>query len=142
MNYKCKMTNISQRIQTIMNHYKLNAGDFANRLGVQKSSISHLVSGRNKPSFLFINKLATALPDVDITWFVTGKGNMLRSIEKANSDMSTVQSEDVEYIRKKDYGVQTAKKKSDSLLSKEPDVKQIVIFYTDDTFKILKKSNL
>ena len=135
------MIDIPQRIQTIMNHYKLNAGDFAKRLGVQKSSISHLVSGRNKPSFLFINKLATALPDVNITWFVTGKGRMLQIGEEPEDTMQGVRSEDVEYVRAKDYEEQRKHKESDPLLIKEPDVKQIVIFYSDDTFKILKKSN-
>ena len=136
------MTHIPQRIQSIMEHYKLNAGEFAKQHNEQKSSISHLVSGRNKPSFLFINKLATALPDVNITWFVTGEGDMLRTVEKADVDKPTVRSEDVEYIRKKEYDIPTAQKESDSLQMKEPEVRQIVIFYTDDTFKILKKSNL
>ena len=48
---------IKDRLRMIMDSHKLNAGSFADRIGVQRSNVSHVLSGRNKPSFDFIEKL-------------------------------------------------------------------------------------
>lgn len=75
-----KYMDISERIKQIMDHYNLSSAEFSQIVKVQKSSISHLLSGRNKPSFDFINKLAKAFADINIEWFVTGNGNMLKEM--------------------------------------------------------------
>ncbi|MEJ6583565.1 MAG: helix-turn-helix transcriptional regulator, partial [Crocinitomicaceae bacterium] len=50
-------TEIVHRIQNIMNENELSASSFADRIGVQRSSISHILSGRNKPSLDFLAKI-------------------------------------------------------------------------------------
>jgi transcriptional regulator with XRE-family HTH domain len=50
-------------------YYYLNASAFADKIGVQRSSLSHLLSGRNKPSLDFILKIVDVFPDVDLYWF-------------------------------------------------------------------------
>lgn len=68
---------ISKRIQKIIEYYQLTPSDFADRVGIQRSGVSHLTSGRNKPSVDFIEKLINAFPEVNINWFVTGNGEMI-----------------------------------------------------------------
>jgi transcriptional regulator with XRE-family HTH domain len=46
---------------------------FADKIGVQRSSLSHLLSGRNKPSLDFILKILDVFPDVDLYWMINGK---------------------------------------------------------------------
>ena len=48
---------------------------FADKIGVQRSSISHILSGRNKPSLDFILKVTNEFTDVDIYWLLNGKGS-------------------------------------------------------------------
>lgn len=57
----------------IMESHKLNAGSFADKIGVQRSNVSHVLSGRNKPSFDFVEKLLLAFPRVSAEWLFTGR---------------------------------------------------------------------
>ena len=47
---------IVSRIEKIRNNHKLTAASFATKIGVQRSAMSHILSGRNKPSLDFFNK--------------------------------------------------------------------------------------
>jgi len=61
------------RLQQIMQAQQLSASQLAEKLGVQRSGISHILSGRNKPGLEFILKLFEAFPDTDLLWMLTGK---------------------------------------------------------------------
>jgi len=45
-----------KRLEKILDYYSLSASTFADQIGVQRSSLSHLLSGRNKPQFRFCNE--------------------------------------------------------------------------------------
>lgn len=64
-----------KRLEYLLEYYSMNAASFADKIGVQRSSLSHLLSGRNKPSLDFILKIIEAFPDVDLYWILIGKGN-------------------------------------------------------------------
>ena len=60
------------RIKEVIAQHELSSTAFADRLGVQRSSISHILSGRNKPSLDFIMKLLQAFPTTDTNWLLFG----------------------------------------------------------------------
>lgn len=62
------------KLQTILDYYSLTASAFADKIGVQRSSLSHLLSGRNKPSLDFVLKISEEFPEVDLYWLLQGKG--------------------------------------------------------------------
>jgi len=136
---------IAERIKEVMDYYNYNSGEFANKLKVQKSSISHLLSGRNKPSFVFLNKLATALPDINIEWFVTGKGEMNKSKPSENmlveSNVGELESGDEGESELVSDPVEKDITPTKHPKQASPKIKQIVIFYDDDTFKVLDKTS-
>lgn len=68
-----------KRLEIILDYYGLNASSFADKIGVQRSSLSHLLSGRNKPSLDFILKILDVFPEVDLYWVLEGKGNFPKS---------------------------------------------------------------
>ncbi|MBA4276312.1 helix-turn-helix transcriptional regulator [Flavobacterium sp.] len=68
-----------KRLEIILDYYSLNASTFADKIGVQRSSLSHLLSGRNKPSLDFILKILDVFPDVDLYWILNGKGTFPKS---------------------------------------------------------------
>ncbi|WP_415580203.1 helix-turn-helix domain-containing protein [Flavobacterium longum] len=68
-----------ERLRKLMAHHTLSAAGFADKIGVQRSGVSHLMSGRNKPSLDFILKILEAFPDTDLYWLLTGQGQMFRS---------------------------------------------------------------
>jgi DNA-binding XRE family transcriptional regulator len=77
-----------KRLEIILDYYSLNASSFADKIGAQRSSMSHLLSGRNKPSLDFILKIVDFFPDVDLYWLLIGKGTFPinpATIENLNS---------------------------------------------------------
>jgi transcriptional regulator with XRE-family HTH domain len=68
-----------KRLEIILDYYSINASSFADKIGVQRSSLSHLLSGRNKPSLDFILKIMDVFPEVDLYWILNGKGTFPKS---------------------------------------------------------------
>jgi len=66
-----------QRISQLIKSKKITASQFADEIGVQRSSVSHVLSGRNKPSLDFVTKILLAYPDINSDWLLSGKGMML-----------------------------------------------------------------
>jgi plasmid maintenance system antidote protein VapI len=59
----------------------LTNSKFASILGIQRSNITHIIDGRNKPSITFIEKLINKFPHVNIEWLITGIGEMYKQNE-------------------------------------------------------------
>jgi transcriptional regulator with XRE-family HTH domain len=66
---------MQNRIEYIMQKHHLTPARLADELKVQRSGISHILSGRNKPGYEFIVKIIERFPDINAEWFITGKGN-------------------------------------------------------------------
>ena len=65
---------MNERLQQFLTLENLSPARLADILGVQRSGMSHILSGRNKPGYDFIFKLCTKFPDLNANWFITGKG--------------------------------------------------------------------
>jgi len=66
------------RLTQFLQLEQLSPARFADILGVQRSGISHILSGRNKPGFDLIEKIVTKFPDINAEWLITGKGKMYK----------------------------------------------------------------
>lgn len=82
----------SDRIAQILAHYNLSPKDLAELTGVQRSAISHIVNGRNKPSVSFISNLTEALPNLSSNWLLHGKGE-IENEEKSQSVTNVTSNE-------------------------------------------------
>jgi transcriptional regulator with XRE-family HTH domain len=72
---------MKDRITLLIKAKNLTAAQFADEIGVQKSSISHILSGRNNASLDFIQKILVSYPDVNMEWLMFGKGPIFKSAE-------------------------------------------------------------
>jgi transcriptional regulator with XRE-family HTH domain len=70
-------TEFNTRLKKILDYYSLSASAFSETITVQRSSISHILSGRNKPSLEFITKVLKAFPEIDLIWLLSGVGEFL-----------------------------------------------------------------
>lgn len=142
-----------KRLEIIMDYYGLNASLFADKISVQRSSISHLLSGRNKPSLDFILKIMDVFPDVDLYWILMGKGSF-PNVESKNEN--TIVTEKIEVaptpildssiehnlfskINVPDEEIASTKKEVNTfenkpILSSEVSIDKIVIFYSNGKF--------
>ena len=62
-----------RRLIEIMDNHQLNAAAFAEKIGVQRSSVSHILSKRNKPSLDFILKIHNTFDEVTLDWLLLDK---------------------------------------------------------------------
>jgi transcriptional regulator with XRE-family HTH domain len=121
---------IVSRIETIINHLELTVSAFADEIGVQRSSLSHLLNGRNKPSLDFVMKLVDTYPQVDLYWLLKGEGNF----PKAPEDRQIKNDVSGSHEKKKDIPtIKQSFDKEKNLDTNEP--YKIVLFYPDGTFK-------
>ena len=106
----------SKRLQKVIDFYGESASSFAEKIGVQRSSISHILSGRNKPSLDFVLKVLASFPEVELYWLLNGKG--------------TFPSESNSEIKEE---IKPTFKTPDNHENKT--IERIVIFYSDGSFK-------
>ncbi len=70
---------MKQRLQTLLTTEKIASSKFADAVGVNRSSISHLISGRNNPSLDFLQKVLVKFPHINPDWLLLGQGTMYRN---------------------------------------------------------------
>lgn len=124
---------IIPRIQLVMEHYGLTVSAFADEIGVQRSSISHLLNGRNKPSLDFVMKLVDAYPSVNLYWLLKGIGNFPSETE-SGKEMPVAPS-----LKVADLDEPKKRISKDENKSQVPS--KIVVFYEDGTFESFLPKN-
>src|SRR6478752_9228840 len=138
-----------KRLEIILDYYSLNASSFADKIGVQRSSMSHLLSGRNKPSLDFILKIIDYFPEVDLYWVLNGKGVFPKNVNPnenletnslvTNFDSPTpidlfsqiTFSEESKIIDPKTKHIETSTENKNT-----DEIEKIVFFYKNGSFKI------
>ena len=85
---------LNSRVQKIINYSELSSSEFADEIGVQRSNISHVLSGRNKPSLDFLMKIKDRFPEIQWEWLIEGEGAMIFSENEAASTPSSYSLEE------------------------------------------------
>lgn len=80
------------RLKLIMQTKNISPAEFADILEVQRSGISHLLSGRNNPSLGFIEKILLRFPEISPDWLILGKGAMNRTSVIKNKEIAVHES--------------------------------------------------
>lgn len=131
-----------KRLENVLEYYNLNASAFADKIGVQRSSMSHLLSGRNKPSLDFILKILEVFPEVDLYWMLNGKGIFPKTLDNLQSTEVPTPLPSISY--NKEVSLFSDSKPSQNTIPSETlnketvVVEKIVFFYSDGSFKEYK----
>ncbi|MCR9227163.1 MAG: helix-turn-helix domain-containing protein [Flavobacteriaceae bacterium] len=120
---------IVARIEVVIEYLEMSVSAFADEIGVQRSSMSHLLNGRNKPSLDFIMKLVDTYPEVGLDWLLRGKGSF-PSKEDAGDEL--IPQKNITEIESGKTNTARPETISEQNQSKEP--YKIVMFYKDGTF--------
>lgn len=80
---------MKERLYQILTKKKLSPAKFASKIGVSSSSISHILSGRNKPGADFFTNVAEEFPDINLNWLFTGQGPWSNNPEEAQEPIDT-----------------------------------------------------
>jgi transcriptional regulator with XRE-family HTH domain len=123
---------LKNRLLEIITKNNLNASSFADILNIQRSNLSHILSGRNKPSLDFIEKFISKFPDEDLIWLITGNKSIQSQQKLSNQNKESI-------ILVNDQ------KKSEKNTNTEPDknckIIKIITFYEDKTFDIYQPNS-
>ena len=125
---------MKDRIAHIIRAKNLTAAEFALRLGIQPSNISHLLSGRNNPSLDFVKKLKETFPEYSLEWIIFGRGPI--TISEPFAPITPVESVSSETFQEK-----PVEQLEEETLFDQPTpspvatLKQIILVYSDNTFE-------
>jgi plasmid maintenance system antidote protein VapI len=129
---------MKDRLLKIIRQYNLTSTRFADELGVQRSGISHILSGRNQPSYDFIVKLMKQYPEINPDWLIMGNGTMFRPAAKEQINTEPSLFSVLEKNKIQPVAVNPPDMPGDGKTTKVTtvtNIQQIVIFYPDGTFK-------
>lgn len=158
--------NERERVEMIMRCYNLTPSQFADKSGIQRASVSHILSGRNKLSLDIVLKIHDSFPSVDLEWLMTGSGtaptehqNSVAQAEESTLftlpeatkyEPNNLLQHPVEHVTKvaaqpqaiKQQAVRTTRKTSANRSTSTPvdngkRIKEVRIFYTDGTYETL-----
>ena len=118
------------RLNEIMVNNNLNSASFAEQIGVQRSSVSHVMSKRNKPSLDFILKIVNSFEEVTLDWLLFD--NNLKSSPSSKSDSKFVKSKIDSGLNKTPNDLTNTKSLTETKTNS--DVIQIIQIYKDGSF--------
>ena len=132
---------IKDRILRLLTNENLSSSKFAEIVGVQRSSISHILSGRNKPSLDFLQKVLSSFPSINSDWLIIGKGEMFKNLRQTEISFNNKTEQSVpkkeENIEKKETQPADNKPIETVTPTKKRRITKVVVFYDDNTFEQL-----
>lgn len=156
---------MNERIRKFMETQGLSPSELADNIGVQRSNVSHVLNGRNNPSFPFIEKLLKKYPKLNAKWLLMGEGEMMEgkpvlpaslfdnppAVVDKEADQKAVESIKEEVIPvysapKTVPAKETLKNESERVPEQtlshqnEKPIEKIIVFYTDQTFRVYQPS--
>lgn len=148
---------LNKKIEQIIIDKGLSPSYFADTIGIQRSSISHILSGRNKPSLDIIQRILKVFPDIDRDWLIfdnevpqqnTPQINRQQPINQRVTNQNLFEQkprESPKNFQAQQLPVQTPinvmpKRKIErptipSSSNTNKQIERIMIFYTDGTFE-------
>jgi transcriptional regulator with XRE-family HTH domain len=129
---------MQEQLREILSRENLTSSQFADRIGVQRSSVSHVISGRNKPGFDFISKILTAFPGLNANWLISGSGQMYGGeAHETSTSPPPVLEEETDQAPASQTDVKEKEPIPDATAEPLPpkEVERIVVFYKDRTFR-------
>lgn len=126
--------NLIERIKHVLDSSELSSSAFADQLGVQRSSISHILSGRNKPSLDFVLKLLKAFPEVAADWLLLGEEKKEPSTPLTPSlfpEQAEINPRKLQEVASSPTASEPITKESTPLVDEI--VERVVVFYTNGT---------
>ena len=86
---------MNTRLKQFIAAENITQAQFADTINVVRASVSHILAGRNKPSYEFICGLMRHYPNLNIEWLMFGKGKMYREPSAGQADLFETHAEPI-----------------------------------------------
>lgn len=159
--------NMNSRLEQFLAAENISQSQFADTINVARASVSHILAGRNKPGWDFLNSMMEHYPNLNIEWLMNGKGKMYKTmmVEKPQAaptpeanpapdlfSQPVVQEMPVQTPRESNIARTSAGRETNIEATKSQDspavpiqvidnqrkISKIVVFYDDNTFIEIK----
>ncbi len=120
---------MKERLKEFLLEKGMNAKSFALKIGVQPSSISHILTGRNKPSVELLDKLLKSFPEADIKYLISG----IKSELKDQKTHHPIPVPGDSIIEDNDLIVTSDENKNTDVTS-DINSEKVIVLYADGTF--------
>lgn len=145
------------RIRELLSKEQLSPSQFADEINLQRSSLSHVLSGRNKPSLDFVMKIKQRFSDVNLEWLIFGNGNMFLGqgadiVSNVNKPLHEIISDESQHSLSfdlqnktepagiiKDEDTETYNVSHKTVVSGPGNANKVIIFYKNGTFEEFTK---
>lgn len=126
----------AKRLQIIIDYYGISATVFSEQIEFNRSTISHLLSGRNKPSLEFILKVLEQFPEVELYWLINGKGSF-PSEGSQTSEMKITKHDIPSFSNSSDnHKSKLLPPETKTVQKSSETIDKIIIFYNNGSFKV------
>lgn len=130
---------LNDKIKSIIASCQMTPSHFADEIGVQRSSISHILSGRNRPSLEIIQKIVNRFPDITYDWLLDNdeiEPATLPSLSQQTVAPGTPVSKNGKHnvYPPLQAGLLQTALTNETHFKGERTIEKILIFYSDHTF--------
>lgn len=125
---------MNDRLNQFLAAENINQSQFADSIGVARASISHILSGRNKPGYDFIENTMKRYPALNIEWLLTGRGRMYKTAESQDSPSLFKEEQAPAPVRIDEEKREIAPLQPVQASSDGRRIKKIIVFYDDGTY--------
>ncbi len=126
----------TKRLKEIFEYYDLSASSFADQIDVGRASISHILSGRNKPSLDFVMKVVSNFKEVELYWLLNGKGHFPPSSKNNTNGIKAKKEFVVDIKPEKPKTIEPLLNEYSKQAShSKKEIQKVIIFYTDGSFE-------
>lgn len=108
------ITDMNSRLKQFLAAENISQAQFADNINVVRASVSHVLSGRNNPSYEFIKSIMLKYPSLNIEWLMFGKGKMYKD--------STQQGEEISLFDSQYTAEEPLQSEKEMLLEAEPEI--------------------
>lgn len=138
---------MNTRLQQFLTAENVSQSQFADTIGVARASVSHILAGRNKPGFDFIESTSRHYPTLNLDWLIMGTGKMYKSQLPQTGTLMLEEDDEAPNLPEPEHSIPTRQTSPSAPSSKvntsaikqqftdnKRNIKKIVVFYDDNTF--------
>lgn len=114
-------------LQELIDELGMSSAEFADRIGVSRAIVSHIQSGRNKPSLSVVQKIASEFPEVSLSWLINGQGPIVKNNDTQPKTVTEKAEKPIPYSA-------PAESIESRIRFSSTDLVKIVHYYKDGTF--------
>ena len=120
---------MNKRLQQFLAAENISQSKFAETLGVARAGVSHVLSGRNKPGFEFLDSLSRNYPDLSLEWLISGRGRMYKDNRQAESSR-IIDSQEPNL-----FSAEVQQPDNQQIDTRDRKIVKVVLFYSDGTYQ-------